>query len=96
MVDKNTILKTAKMAALKIPEADVDLRLAQFRETLDYVKVLKELDTINVLPSFSASKKTNVWRQDLVKPSIPQSEALKNARKTYQGYFVCQAVKRKK
>ncbi len=96
IIDKTTILKIYRLSNLPVDEANIDLRIKQFQETLDYVKILDEIDTGQVSPSFSASEKTNVWREDTILPSLPRDEAMKNAKKTYRGYFVAKAVKKAK
>jgi aspartyl-tRNA(Asn)/glutamyl-tRNA(Gln) amidotransferase subunit C len=94
-ITKATIDKVSRLSNLKIPDSHVEKFTKEFESTLEYVEILKEIDTEGVVPSYSASEKTNVWREDVVKPSLPRQEVLKNG-KTYKNYFVAEAVKRKK
>ncbi len=95
-IDKSTILKISHLANLPVDEKNIGLRIKQFQETLDTVKILEEIDTKGVAPSFSASEKQNVWREDEILPSLPRDEALKNAKRKLKGYFMTEAVKRRK
>lgn len=95
-ITKQTIDKISHLANLKIDDSKVDKFLAGFKSTLEYVEILKEIDTKHVEPSYSASNKQNVWREDETKPSLPVEEVLKNAKKRYKNFFVAKAVKRRK
>lgn len=95
-IDKTTILRIARLSNLPVDEAQISTLAAEFQETLDTVKILDEIDTRGVEPSFSASEKKNVWREDEIKPSLPVEEVLKNAKRTYKGYFACDQVKHRK
>jgi aspartyl-tRNA(Asn)/glutamyl-tRNA(Gln) amidotransferase subunit C len=94
-ITKATIDKVSRLSNLKIPESHVEKFTKEFESTLEYVEILKEINTEGVVPSYSASEKINVWREDVVKPSLPLKEVLKNA-KTYKNYFVAEAVKHRK
>lgn len=65
---------------------------SQLDEALSASHVLNELDTSKVGNATSASGLTNVLREDVVKPSFSQAEALSNASTTHKGYFVVKAV----
>ena len=96
LIDKTTILKIARLSNLPLEDAQILELAAQFQETLDTVKILEKIDTKDVEPSFSASEKKNVWREDTILPSLPRDEALKNAKRIYRGYFVTAQVKQRK
>jgi aspartyl/glutamyl-tRNA(Asn/Gln) amidotransferase C subunit len=53
------------------------------------------LNTDNVLPTSQVNHKTNVLRDDIVTPSFSQDEALAQAAKTKNGYFVTAATIKK-
>lgn len=95
-IDKTTILKIARLSNLPIEDAQIPLLISQFQETLDTVKILEEIDTKGVEPSFSASEKKNIFREDVIRPSLPVGEVLKNAKRKYKNYFVCDQIKHRK
>lgn len=82
----------AKLANLPLTEAEV----ADFQEklsyTLDYVDILKEVETSGVEPSFHPTGEKNHLREDEAKPSLSQEEALRNAKKAHNGFFVAKVV----
>ncbi len=95
-IDKTTILKIARLSNLPVDDEQIPLLISQFQETLDTVKILEEIDTKGVEPSFSASEKKNVWREDKIESSLPVAAVLKNAKRTYKNFFVCDQVKHRK
>jgi aspartyl-tRNA(Asn)/glutamyl-tRNA(Gln) amidotransferase subunit C len=94
-ITKATIDKVSRLANLKIDDSHVEKFTKEFESTLEYIEILKEVNTEGIEPSYSASEKTNIWREDIVKPSLPLTEVLKNA-KSYKNYFVADAVKHRK
>lgn len=67
----------------------------QLAKAADYIEVLKELDTNNIDPTFQVNHKRNVLREDVIVPSLSQSDALSQAAKTSNGYFVTSATIKK-
>jgi aspartyl-tRNA(Asn)/glutamyl-tRNA(Gln) amidotransferase subunit C len=71
--------KVALLARLRFSPAELDLLTAQLAQVVGYVEQLGELDTEGVQPMAHAVEVTNVFRDDLVTPSLPREQALANA-----------------
>ena len=69
----------AKLARLNISEDEVRLFTEQLSDILEYVAQLQKLDTENIEPLAHALPVHNVLREDIVKPSLSNDEALANA-----------------
>lgn len=69
----------ANLARLEFSEEEKRTLMNQLNKILDYMEKLNELDTSNVEPLAQVNPLTNVFREDVVKPSQPVSEVLKNA-----------------
>lgn len=67
----------------------------QLSQTAEYIKILDELDTQNVVPTFQVNHKKNVFRSDEVGESLSQESALSQAPQSHQGYFKTQATIKK-
>lgn len=89
---KKEVLHIAKLANLTLTEEEVEVFSRQLSETLNYVERLKELKTENVLPTFQTTGLKNVSRDDEIKPSLSQKEALRNVKSTHNGYFKIKAI----
>jgi len=93
-VDVKLVKHIAKLGNLVLTEAEIELYGKQLQGILEYVETLNKVDTEDVKPTFQTLDNTvNVWREDLLqKRGLTQKEALSQAKKTYQGYFVTSHV----
>jgi len=94
VIDKNQVLHIAKLAQLKLGPSELEKFSRQLSETLDYVKILTELDkkTKNLFPTSQVTDLKNIFREDEVKPSLTKKEVLANAKRRYKGYFGTEAI----
>jgi aspartyl-tRNA(Asn)/glutamyl-tRNA(Gln) amidotransferase subunit C len=81
-LDRETVVKVAKLARLKLSDAEIDDCAGKLGQVLGYIAMLNEVDTTDVEPMVHAIEMRNVFRADEVQPSLPRTEALKNAPKT--------------
>ena len=78
-VSKKEIEKIAQLARLNLKEDEVNKIEGQINQILEYVKKLDELDTDNVEPLSHTLDLNNVFREDVVRESLPRDKALENA-----------------
>ena len=86
----------AKLLNLNLQESEIKKLAGELSEAASYVEVLQELDLDNTTETAQVTGLTNIFRQGEVKSSLSQSDALKNAKKTFDGYFVVPPTIRKK
>ena len=79
--------------------ANLDLsadQLAKLEEKLPaiigYMEEVTTLDLAKVPGTFRTIAEENVLREDEVKPSLSQSDALRGAKQSHDGYFVVEAI----
>jgi aspartyl-tRNA(Asn)/glutamyl-tRNA(Gln) amidotransferase subunit C len=78
----------ARLARIALsPEEEARLG-AQLGNILGYIEKLKEVDVTGVEPTAHAFPLINVVRADVIEPSLPHEEALKNAPVRAGGLFV--------
>ncbi len=82
----------AKLGNLSLTQKEEELYAEQLSEVLDYFDQLNSVDTKGVDPIFNVTGKSSVWREDIVSESLSQDEALQNAKKAKNGYFVTKGV----
>ena len=86
---REDVMKVALLARLKLSEAELETFTAQLGHVLQYVDILNEVDTAVVeQPMAHAVELSNVFREDVVRPSLPRDEALANAPKSDGRYFL--------
>ena len=69
----------ARLARLDLSAAEKERMSRELDGILTYIDKLRALDTAGVEPTSHAVPVTNVMRDDVPGPSLPQSEALANA-----------------
>ena len=77
----------ASLSRLRISDEERPEVLAQLDKFLTYVDNLQQVDTTNVEPTTYALPMKNVFRADVVKPSLDRELALSNAPLKEDGYF---------
>jgi aspartyl-tRNA(Asn)/glutamyl-tRNA(Gln) amidotransferase subunit C len=86
-ISKKDIEHLAWLSRISLSKEEKKLFTEQLNDILNYFKLIDEADTEDVPPTYNVLDLTNVFRRDIVKPSLPRDEALKNAPKKEKGYF---------
>lgn len=86
-LDEAAVRHVARLARLKITDAEAVLFASQLSKVLEYVEQLNELDTRDVPPTAHPLPVSNVFREDVVRPSLTQDEAMLNAPDRHDGFF---------
>ena len=100
---KNSTLKTqasssididyvAKLANIPLTNKEKVLFEKQLKDVLNYIAKLDEVNTDKIEPVAHITNLENVIREDEPSPSLTQEEAIKNAPKTYNGFFEVDAI----
>lgn len=94
MVTKKDVEKIADLARLQFSETEVEGFTGDLNNILNYVDQLKEVDVTGVEPleNMNEAMESNVLRKDEVGDSLLQAEALKNAPKAADGFFLVPKV----
>jgi aspartyl-tRNA(Asn)/glutamyl-tRNA(Gln) amidotransferase subunit C len=82
------VRKVARLARLKLTEAELKMFTAQLGQILGYVHVLDRLDTEIVEPMSHAVDLSNIFREDVPKDSLSREAALANAPKSDGAAFL--------
>ncbi len=69
----------ARLARLRLTEAELEAMRQELSSILEYVDVLQEVDVTGVVPTAQVTDVVNVVRPDEVRPSLPVEEALAGA-----------------
>lgn len=79
-IDKNIVKRVAHLARLSLDEKESALYSSQLGAILSYIDKLNEINTDNVLPtSHALPTLKNVFRKDVLKPSLGAEDTLSNA-----------------
>lgn len=86
-IDQELIKRVAKNARLELTDKELKDFEKQFKEILEYFTLIQDADTKNVKESFHPIEIKNHLREDIIKDSLSQDDALKNARHQSNNYF---------
>jgi aspartyl-tRNA(Asn)/glutamyl-tRNA(Gln) amidotransferase subunit C len=78
-ISANDVKNVAKLARLELPEARIAKLTSELESILEYIAKLEEVDVKNVEPMAHALPLHNVFREDVVEPSLPLEKVLQNA-----------------
>ena len=91
-IDKETVEKVAHLARLELAEDEKEILIADMSKILDFMAKLDEIDTSGIEPLVYMTSSSNVVREDAVKQEITHEEALLNAPKHDENYFLVAKV----
>jgi aspartyl-tRNA(Asn)/glutamyl-tRNA(Gln) amidotransferase subunit C len=91
-VDEKLVREIASLARLDLSREETEMFVSQFKDILDYVSILNEVDTENVPPAYLSSANRSVTREDAIEESVPTNEFLSNAPQARGDYVVIPRV----
>ncbi len=86
-IKKEDVKHIAMLARLKFKDEEIKYFAGQLSCIIEYIDQLKEVKTSGVEPMSHVLSVQNVFRRDLVKPSLDKEAALKNAPAKEEGLF---------
>ena len=91
-ITKDDVLYVADLARLDLDEASIETFAEQIANILDYVDMLKQIDTQGINPTSHAISLTNAFREDEEKVHLERDRALANAPEKEDGNFIVPKV----
>ena len=83
------VAKVAVLARLRLSPEELAVFTGQLNSIVDFVAQLQEPDTNGVEPLAHGVEVRNVFRDDVVGPSLPREKALVNApKRNHEGFLV--------
>ena len=87
-ITKADVEYVAGLAQLTLDEATKEKLVGEMGDILAYMDKLNELNTDGIEPTMHVLEMSNVFREDVVQPSLDREAALANAPKTDGEYFL--------
>lgn len=91
-VDEKLVKEIALLARLDLSQEETEMFVSQFKDILDYVSILNEVDTDNVAPAYLSTANKSVIREDVIEESVPTSDFIANAPQSKDAYVVIPRV----
>jgi len=87
-MDYAQVTRIAELARLALSDQETAAMAGQLTKILDYIGQLNRLDTSAVKPTTNPIELGDVFRDDVVCPSLPTELALANAPATDGAFFI--------
>lgn len=91
-VDKDTVVKVATLARIKVPDGDLDQLAAELNNILGWIEQLDEVATDGVAPMASVVDMKARWRADAVTDGAIPEKVLANAPERHDDFFAVPKV----
>jgi aspartyl-tRNA(Asn)/glutamyl-tRNA(Gln) amidotransferase subunit C len=79
MIDREQVLHVAKLARLRLSDAEVERMTGELSKILEHVERMDELDLDGVEPTSHVVELQNVLRADVPRESLSRERALEGA-----------------
>jgi len=84
--------KLANLAKLKFDETEKLQIKNDLQNMIGLIEKMNDLDTSNVEPLLHMTANVNMWREDVIKGSITNEEAMQNASNKNAPFFIVPKV----
>jgi aspartyl-tRNA(Asn)/glutamyl-tRNA(Gln) amidotransferase subunit C len=91
-LSRSDVEHVAHLARLGLTDGEIGLLQGQLNHILEQYAKLAELDTEAIPPTAQTIELENILRQDVVVPSLPVDEVLRNAAESSGGFIVVPAI----
>lgn len=91
-ISKDLIDSLSKLAKINLTKEQEEKYAGEFSSVMGYMEEIKNLNVDHIQETSRVAKEENVLREDVVKESLSQKEALKNSKDTNDGYFLVPAI----
>ena len=91
-LSRSDVEHVAHLARLGLTAGEIGVLQGQLNHILDQYAKLAELDTEAIPPTAQTIELENILREDVVVPSLPVEEVLRNAPESSGGFVVVPAI----
>lgn len=86
-ITKKEVEYVANLGRLELTDEEKEKYTSQLNELLEHFEKLNELNTENIEPTFHVLQMKNVFREDVLQPSLERENSLMNAPHKTEKYF---------
>lgn len=88
IITKELIDSLSKLAKINLTKEQEEKYASELSSVMGYMDEIKNLDVDKIQETSRIAKEENILREDVVKQSLDQKEALKNSKSINNGYFL--------
>ena len=87
MISKDDVQYVASLSRVHLTHEEIEKFTKNLEDILHYVAKLEKLNVSSVEPTSHVLPLKNVYREDVIKPSLSQKDALRITRDQHNGSF---------
>lgn len=87
-ITKDLVKNLSKLAKINLSEDQENKYASDLTSVMNQMEEIKNLDVSNIKETARVTQEENVLREDTVKDSLLQQDALKNSKNNHNGYFL--------
>ncbi|MDP2938992.1 MAG: Asp-tRNA(Asn)/Glu-tRNA(Gln) amidotransferase subunit GatC [Candidatus Omnitrophota bacterium] len=87
MITKKEVEYVAHLSRISLSEKELEHFTKQLEAILNYINKLKQLDLSKVMPTSHVLPLKNIYREDVLKKSLPVDEVMKIAVEKEKNHF---------
>ena len=91
-IDTSEVERIAKLARIGITHEEATAMAGELAQIVEFVEQLQQVDIEGVAPTDQVTGLVDVWREDVVKPSMEREKVLSNVPNQRDGYIVVKRV----
>lgn len=89
---KEDVLKIAKLSRIECNSEEIDEMQKELNDIFKHIDELNEVNTENIKPLIQINSEVLELREDEIKPSLSQEEAMRNSPETLEGLLIVPKV----
>jgi aspartyl-tRNA(Asn)/glutamyl-tRNA(Gln) amidotransferase subunit C len=86
------VQRVAKLARIGLSDEEAARMSVELGQIVGFVEQLQAVDIEGIAPTDQVTGLVDIWREDVVKPSMPREQLLANAPEQKDGYIVVKRV----
>ena len=91
-ISEGLVKTISRLAKLNLTDKQIEKYTKDLSSVVGYMEEIKNLDVKKITETSRVNDEDNILRNDEIKPSLSQKEALKNCKNTHNGYFLVPAI----
>jgi aspartyl-tRNA(Asn)/glutamyl-tRNA(Gln) amidotransferase subunit C len=91
-IGTSEVERIARLARIGLSSVEASQMSIELGQILEFVEQLSKVDVTDTVPTDQVTGLEDVWREDVVRPSMPRDELLAAAPEQKDGYIVVPRV----
>ncbi len=87
-ISPGDVRHVAQLARVSLTDEQIGTFGRQLNDIVEYIEQLNEIDTNDIEPTSHVMPLNNIFREDVIRQSLPRLEMLKNAPDSNESFYI--------